>query len=527
MGGLSRRNLMLGTALAIAAGASRRAAAQSDALTLGTKLELSTLDPHFFNGFPQASSHSCVFDSLTLLDDRLAPTPGLATEWRNIDDLTWEFKLRRGVKFHDGGDFVADDVIATLERVPNVPNSPNSFGQYTRTIARAEKIDDHTVRFRTSAPSPMLPNDLGRVLIIARRFAAATTADFNSGRAMVGTGPYKLVEWANGERLVLDRHAGYWGGPATWARVTERVIKTDPARIAALLTGAVGAVDEIPSADMPRLRQDSRFTLSSGPAAVVHYIALDSARDDSPFVGAKDGQPPLRGNPLRDKRVRKALSLAINRQLIVERLMEGSATPASQFLPSTFDGTSPRLQPDPFDLDRARALLREAGVGDGFKLTLHATSDRYPKDRDIAQAIGQTWTRLGLQVAVEAVPGTVFFGQASTQRYSAFIAQYGTDDASQGPRALVHTFDSARGLGTANRVRYSNPAVDAAIVQALTEMNADRRRALLQAATEAAMEDQAVIPVFYPSWDFAARRDLVVAPRPERRFNALMIRPRG
>lgn len=527
MGGITRRNLLLGTALATLAAGARGASAQAEGLTLGTKLELNTLDPHFFNGFPQASSHSCVFDSLTLLDERLTPTPGLATEWRSIDDLTWEFKLRRGVRFHDGVEFVADDVIATLERVPNVPNSPNSFGQYTRTIERAEKVDDYTLRFRTSAPSPMLPNDLGRVLIIAKRFADASTADFNSGRAMVGTGPYKLVEWANGERLVLERDAGYWAGPATWPRVTERVIKTDAARMAALLTGAVAAVDEIPSADLPRLRQDNRFVLSSGPAAVVHYIALDSARDESPFVGAKDGQPALRGNPLRDRRVRKALSLAINRTLIVERLMEGSATPASQFLPSSFDGTSPRVQPDPFDLDRARALLREAGVADGFKITLHATGDRYPKDRDIAQAIGQTWTRLGLQVAVEAVPGSVFFGQASQQRYSAFIAQYGTDDASQGPRALIHTFDAARGLGTANRTRYSNPAVDGAIVQALTEMNGERRRALLQAAIEATIEDQAFIPVFYPNWDFAARRDLVVTPRPERRFNAMMIRPRG
>ena len=141
MGGITRRNLLLGTALATLAAGARGASAQAEGLTLGTKLELNTLDPHFFNGFPQASSHSCVFDSLTLLDERLTPTPGLATEWRSIDDLTWEFKLRRGVRFHDGVEFVADDVIATLERVPNVPNSPNSFGQYTRTIERAEKVD--------------------------------------------------------------------------------------------------------------------------------------------------------------------------------------------------------------------------------------------------------------------------------------------------------------------------------------------------------------------------------------------------
>jgi peptide/nickel transport system substrate-binding protein len=520
---ITRRAFIAGSAAALAAGGAR---AQGAALTLGTKLELSTLDPHFFNGFPQSSSHAQVFDSLALLDARLSPRPGLAVAWRNLDPLTWEFRLREGVTFHDGSPFTADDVIATLERVPNVPNSPNSFSQYTRTIAATEKRDDHTIRFRTAVPSPMLANDLARVLIIPKRLAGATTAEFNAGRAMVGTGPYKLVEWATGERLALTRNPAYWGGTPTWARVTERILKTDPARLAALLTGEVDAIDEIPAADRPRLRQDNRFAIAAGPAAVVHYIALDSARDESPFVAAKDGQPPLRGNPLRDRRVRKALSLAINRALICERLMEGAATPASQYLPPTFDGTSQRLQPDPFDLDRARTLLREAGLPDGFKITLHATSDRYPQDRAIAQAIGQTWSRAGLQVAIETVPGPVFFTQASQQRFSAFIAQYGTDDASQGPRALIHTFDSARGFGTANRVRYSNRAVDEAIERALVEMDDERRRALLAAAIEASLEDQAFIPVLYPSWDYAARRDLEVTPRPERRFNALMIRPR-
>lgn len=526
---INRRELVLGGAAAglLSAGLSARALAQATVvpgtLTLGTKLELNTLDPHFFNGFPQGSSHSLIFDALMLLDDNLNVQPALATGYKLLNPLTWEFTLRRGVKYHNGTPFTAADVAATYNRVPNVPNSPNPFTTFTKSIDRVEIVNDHLIRFHTKVPNPTLPGDLSRVFIIPAALANASTADFNSGAACIGTGPYKVTEWVNGDRLLLDANPGYWGGKPAWGKVVEKIIKSDPSRIANLLAGQVDAIDEVPPGDIPRFREDARFALYSGPSSVVHYIALDSDRDDSPFVGPKDGQPPLKGNPLKDKRVRRALSLAINRDLIASRLMDGSVTPASQFMPSSFEGTSQTLKPHPFDLDQAKKLLAEAGYADGFKLTLHSTGDRYPKDRDIAQAIGQTWTRIGLQVAIEAVPGTVFFGAASTQKYSAFIAQYGTEEALVGPRVMIHSLDQGRGMGSANRTRYSNPAIDAVIEQAAVEMDAAKRKALTQQALEMTIEEQAFIPVFHPNWQFVARKDLVVQSSPLRRFNALMV----
>lgn len=499
------------------------AAAQN--LTLGTKLELNTLDPHFFAAFPTNSSMQYFFDKMVEYGDKLEIRPALATSWKLVDDRTWEFKLRKGVVFHDGTPFTADDVIFSIDRVPNVPNSPNSFAQFTRGIESASKTDDHTLIVKTKAANPQLLSDFANVFIISSKAAkGAATADFNSGKAVVGTGPYKLVKFVSGESLEVERNDRYWGAKPTWARVTEKVIARDPSRLAALLAGQVDAIDAVPIADLERLRKEGRFALFRGPAALVHYVALDSSRDVSPYVTAKDGKP-LAANPLKDPRVRKALSLAINRDVIVKRIMEGSAQPAGQLLPEQFPSAGKAVKPDPYDVARANKLLKEAGWGDGFRLVLHATGDRYPNDSSVAQAIAQMWTRIGIKAEVEALPGSVFFTRASKQDFSAFAAQYGAEDAINGLRALVATNDPARGFGTANRTRYSNTVVDNLLTETLVTMDDELRQKKLERAIAFAMEDQPLIPVFYPIFDFAARKGLVITPRAQRRFNALMVKP--
>lgn len=494
-------------------------------LTLGTKLELNTLDPHFFAAFPTGSSHPQIFEHLVNLDEKLTLKPGLAVSWKNIDPLTWEVRLRKGVVFHNGAPFTADDVIFTWERVPNVPNSPNSFSQYTRNVSRVVKIDDHTLHMKTAVVHPTLPMDLANVLIVSSSISkSASTQDFNSGKAAVGTGPYRLVQWTNGERLVLERFDKYWGDKAPWDKVTEVVIAKDAARLAALLSGQVDAIDAVPSADLERLRKDGRFHVArGGPAALVQYIALDSARDVSPFVTAKDGKP-LDRNPLKDARVRKALSLAISRSLIVDRVLEGAGVPAGQMLADVFPGTAKGVKPDVQDLARAQALLKEAGWGQGFRIVLHATNDRYSGDAAIAQTVAQMWTRLGLKAEVEALPGSVFFTRASKQEFSAFSAQYGAEEATNSLRALIATYTPAKGFGTANRTRYSNPMVDNLLTASLQNLDEKQRDELVGRAIRVAMEDQALIPLFYPIFDFATKKNLVLTPRPQRRFNALMIK---
>jgi peptide/nickel transport system substrate-binding protein len=225
--------------------------------------------------------------------------------------------------------------------------------------------------------------------------------------------------------------------------------------------------------------------------------------------------------------VRKALSLAINRDLLSRRVMEGSAIPASQLLSNEFPGASKTLKPDPHDPARAQALLKEAGWGDGFRIVLHATADRYPNDASLAQAIAQMWTRIGLKAEVETLPGSVFFTRASKQEFSAFAAQYGAEEAANSLRALVASFNPAKGFGTANRTRYSNPVVDSLLEESNRTMDDELRQQKLARAINFAMADTPLIPVFYPIFDFAAKKELTVTPRAQRRFNAMMVAPKG
>jgi peptide/nickel transport system substrate-binding protein len=263
---------------------------------------------------------------------------------------------------------------------------------------------------------------------------------------------------------------------------------------------------------MPRLRRDAALNVTQIAGMRVMYVAMDMERDVSPHLRDNNGQPLTR-NPLKDARVRQALSFAINRQAIVDRVMDGTATVASNLLPEGTPGTSAALGVTPFDAERARRLLAEAGWPNGFQATIHATNDRYPNDEQVAQAIAQMWTRIGVRTSVVTMPNAAYFPAAARQQFSIMAAQYGADNISYAYRALVHTFDQARGLGTANRTRHSSPRGDALVAQALTEMDEAKRNALLARAADIAIGEEAVIHMIYhPAYLYAARKPLSVTP---------------
>jgi peptide/nickel transport system substrate-binding protein len=513
-------------AAVIATGLAGAATAQD--ITIGLAGAVTSMDPHFHQLQPNSNVALHMFGRLVEQDERQRLTPGLATAWRAVDDTTWEFTLRRGVKFHDGSDFTAADVVATMRRIPWVPNSPSSFAVYTRPIVETTVVDDYTIRFRTARPYPLLPTDLANVYIVNRASVESPTADFNSGRAMNGTGPFRFVEYVPGDRVVLQRNDTYWGERPHWNRVTLRQISNDAARVAALLAGDIQAIENVPPDAIPRLRGNANIAMSQIVSNRIVYLHLDTFRDQTPFATDRAGAV-LPSNPLKDVRVRRALSMAINRQAIVGRLLDGVAIPAGGLLPDEFFGANPRLTPTPYNPDQARRLLAEAGFPNGFGLTIHGPNDRYIKDEAVLQAIGPMFQRIGLETRVVTMPWATYVSQASAPSYAFSVMLVGwgagTGEVSSPLRALLATVNRDAGMGASNRGRYSNPRMDEVLQQALSTVDDRRREQLLQEASEIAINDVGLIPLHYQINVWAMRRGISYAARTDESTFAWLFRP--
>ncbi len=494
-------------------------------LRVGVEAGPTSNDPHYHSLITNIAYSRHVFEPLVVQDARQNLVPGLATSWRAIDETSWEIKLRAGVAWHDGTPFTAGDVKFTLERAGNVPNSPSSFSVYTRPIKEIEIVDPLTLRLKTHAPTPLMPNYLSLVMIVSQRHGeGATTADYNSGKAMIGTGPFRFVAWEPNQSLSVARNDAYWGAKPGFVRVAYRAIPIAAARVAALRAGDVDMIEIVPPDDMVKLKQEStRFTTAESISNRLIFLLVDADRATSPHVQGKSGGPIA--NPLRDARVRKALSKAINRDALVDRIMDKAALAAGDLGPPGYFGTSPDLKPEPFDLAGARSLLAQAGLADGFTLTLHGPSDRYVNDEKIIQAVAQMWSRAGLTVRVEAVPRATYFSRASRQEFSAMLLGFSPNPEVIGMlETLVHSFDAQAGLGTNNRGRFSDTAIDAMIREARTTVDDAKRRTLTQAATKAALAETALIPLYFQYNTWAMRKGLAYEPRTDEMTLATSVR---
>lgn len=482
-------------------------------ITMGVGSPVTSLDPHFHNFGPNNAVASMLFGTLLEQDLDARLVPGLAESWRpSPDGDGWEFTLRPGVRFHDGAPLTSLDIAFTLARVPNVANSPGSFGVYSRQVKTVEVIDDRRFRLRTGATSPVLPVDIAQVPILHHAtHADATTERFNAGALAVGTGPWRFVSWRSGDRLEVVRNDDYWGPRPHWQRATYRIMTNDATRVAALLAGDVDFISEVPTGDIARLRRDPRFVLSEKGSLRHVYIAFDHMRDGpTPFATDNDGKP-LPRNPMRDVRVRRALSLAMDRRAITERVMEGVAIPTNQFMPPGAYGYDPGIEVPAADAAAARRLLAEAGYPDGFRLTLHGSNDRYVNDARIVQAVAQMWTRAGVRTSVDVAPYSAFISKASRQEFTAFFVSWGSasGEPSAGLRATMGSFDPPRGLGAVNRSRYSNPEFDRMMLAAMQILDPAERERALQAATRLAIaEDAAILPIHFQVNVWAMRRGL-------------------
>lgn len=488
------------------------AAAPAATLRIGLSADITSLDPHLLAAQPNLVAARHVFESLIDVDERARLIPALAVSWKPLDALTWEFKLRRGVTFHDGTPLTMDDVIFSLRR-PLTMGGASGYAAYVRAIRELRAVDDTTLHIVTHTPYGALPDDINSILIVSRRAAGqATSADFDAGRALVGTGPYRYVSYARGDRLTLRRYEGYWGARPAWDGVELRTLVTDPVRTAALVSGQVDAIENVPSADYARLRAEGRFRFSSTVSWRTVFLHLDQYRAQPPGIADRAGRP-LAANPYMDRRVRRAISLAIDRKALTRVMLEGLAVPAINIVSPGVFGHDAALEPERYDPGEAKRLLADAGYPGGFSIALTGPNNRYMNDEQVLQAVAQMLARVGLQPEVQVAPLNVFLARVRRQETSAALLGWGSFAADLALRSLLATPDAGRGYGAWNWGRYSSAELDRLITQSLATVDRTQREALARRASGVAAHDVAIIPLYHQLATWAMRPGLAYRAR--------------
>ena len=470
--------------------------ASAQALKVATAYKLMTLDPHYADLNENASLLSHIYERLVYQDEKMQPVPGLAVSWKQISDTQWEFKLRENVKFHDGSPFTAQDVIATIERIQDFLKPPSGgMAAYTQSIKSITAPDPLTVIFETNVPAPALPLSLSSVFITRHQDSGfKTTDELNSGSAVIGTGPYKFASWQSGETLKLTRNDEYWGSKPGWSDVTFRVVESPAARVAALATGDVDLADFIPARDVDTLKRRGA-SIESTSAARSNFLQFDTGREKLPGVTDKEGKPIA--NPFKDVRVRKALTMATDRDFLAQKILLGYGTAAAQLFPNGLPGTSPKLTARKPDFEDAKDLLAQAGYADGFNVMIGGPGGRYPGDSETLQAVAQNWARIGVKVQPAVAPFSVYANKLTQGDYPVWYAGCSGDAVTICLNAVLASRDDKRKSGSLNYGDYRNPKFDEMLVRAEAIEVGPRRDEAVAQASELVMSDYPIIPLYH------------------------------
>ncbi len=500
------RRGVLAAALAAGIALPGAAFAQQKAVTIALTADAVILDPHAANELSGNIMFYHFYDPLVQRTADLKFEPGLAESWQVVDDTTWVFKLRKGVKFHNGDELKASDVVFTVERLKKA-----LMASLVANIASARAIDDYTVEFKTPKPYAVLHMALAEILIVNEKYAKSV-GDEQMGLKPMGTGPYKLAEWVKEDRIALDAFADHWRGKPKIDKVTFKPITNPATRTASLLTGGVDVIQDLSVRDVASVQANNNFKVITRPSLLNLVIAIDT-RDKSPTID-------LPVNPMKDRRVREAIVRSINVDAIRTVVMNGFATPSDQYVPSSHLGYVPGLdfrKEYPFDLEKARALMKEAGFEKGFTMTLDTTNNRYVNDGAIAQALAGMLSRIGITLNLNLMPRSNFFGYIRVPSDKSSFIMSGWDtpsgDAGNMYSVLMYSRNKKQGYGQANRGAYSNAAFDEWIDKADATADMAKRNEFLQEATKIAVKDIPMIPIHYEQDIYAAKNGVTVVPR--------------
>lgn len=513
---------------------------QAQTLKIGLASEPTAVDPHYHQTTPNEALIYHIFQPLVAMDADQKLQPALAKSWEATDDTTWTFKLDEKARFSNGEPFTAQDVVFSFCRILNNETGIGSGGTNTvRRIASIETPDERTVLLKTAAPQPVLPNELARIPMIwsgivkhgkltyAPKEGCGVTSpwpavnDFNSGKDVIGTGPYMLKSYVKGSGIVLERNEKYWGELPAWKEVRMTAVPSAGPRLTGLLAGDFDLIENPAARDLKRIKE-SGFGHTVKPSVRIMFFQLDAGREQSPLVKSPKGD-----NPLQNAKVRQAMSLAIDRKTIVERIMDGVALPANQFIPAGMFGSIDQAPALEYNPKKAKELLAEAGYPDGFELTLSATNDRYINDAQVTQAVAQYLSRIGIKTQVDTVTSSVYFPKRAKREMSAALGGWGqeTGEAGNFLQYWVATNNKDRGVGSSNYGRYSNLELDQLYFQAMGTLDDGKRSQLLQQAVKIALADMPNIPLHWESGVWAFRRGIAYEGRADQRTMATAATP--
>ncbi|MGH1542815.1 MAG: ABC transporter substrate-binding protein [Arenicella sp.] len=494
--------------------------ANSNVLKVGLESIATSLDPHFLNIAPNNQVNASIFQGLTSMDGDSKVVPMLAESWRLVDDTVWEFKLRKGVKFHDMSDFDAFDITFTMCRIAK---NSDSFNSFIKQIEAIEVVDKHTILINTLTPFALLPIDLASVGIISsgsykkayNKDACDSLgngwpdpADFDlpKGQHAVGTGPYKVALFNKAKEIILDKHDAYWGSSRDWEKIELKRIDGGTPMTVALLNGEVDIIENLPIENIGSVMREGEFNVYSKVTSRLIYLAFDYSDSVHPTIENSGGR-----NPFKSHLVRQAISLVINRNAIVERLLNNFGIPANQIMHVNFFGHDDSLPEFKYSLTEARRLMKEAGYENGFDVTFYATNDRYINDEKIALSISHMLKKIGIRAKLETMGKGAFFKKHNQKEFAIWMAGWGTPtgEISNPLRALITTKNDSKGFGYWNPGEYSNSEVDKLVADAMQGFDEKKREELLKKAQSLAIKDLALIPLHYQVRTWAMRKDIL------------------
>ncbi|MDX1810005.1 MAG: ABC transporter substrate-binding protein [Sulfurospirillaceae bacterium] len=488
-------------------------------LRIGVASGALNMDPYGHNETATNSILSNMFDALVSFDKDIKIHPDLAVSWSNPEPTVWILKLRHGVKFSNGMNFGADDVVFSFNRMKNWPKS--GFKGKLSSILSCEKVDNYTVKFVTDGPFPVFLRKLTYMEIMNKK-AVEGKSDEWIAMHPVGTGPYKLVAWSKGDYIKMTANENYWAGKPTYDKLIFKPLTNDATRVAAILSGEVDIINRVPVVDVKRVKENSKLNFFVQPGLRLIYLQMDQDRDNSPFIKSPTGK-----NPLKDVRVRKAIYYGIDEDAIVKYIMKGFAKPAGQLSPKVVFGYDPSIKRVKYDPAKAKKLLAEAGYPNGFDIVLDSPNNRYINDAQIAQAVASSLAKIGIRVKVNATPKSTFFAETGKLNTSFFLIGWSNSDGDQSSilDGCVHSYDAKKGYGRYNRGRFSDPKVDALIEKSASIMVPKERLKVLQEAQKIAMvDDQCFIPLHFQVDIYASSKKVHFQPRADSRIWAFDIK---